>query len=168
MKRFVMVAIALATALAAAPAVKADSFDFSITGGNFTINGSKASVIGTPAASGYSVYSAGAGYNYNYNDIVHNSGAPLDDYGLLFQLGTGGVVNLWEVNGIFYWNEWVNGAWEFAPNVGEGGEPIDAIISATPEPSSLLLLGTGLLLLAGFAFRKTGHRAGKNQLIHAV
>ena len=64
---------------------------------------------------GFAVYSAGAGYNYDYDDIVITSGKSqsLDDYGLLFRLSNGGVVNIWEVGGVDYWNEWQGGAWLF-------------------------------------------------------
>ena len=52
----------------------------------------------------------------------------------LQQLAGGGVINLWEVNGTFYWNGWDNGSWQSDPAVGEGGAPITAKV--TPAPTS--------------------------------
>jgi hypothetical protein len=178
MNRIRFVSFAIAAALAVSPAAKAGSFDFSvsgvgftgsgtltgtavgsdwtdITGGTFIINSQAASIITNSNESGYSVYTAGAGYNYNYDDRVSSTGAPLDTYGLLFQLAGGGVINLWEVNGTFYWNDWDNGSWQSDPAVGEGGAPITAKVTPAPEPSTLFLLGTGFLFLAGFVFYKS-------------
>jgi hypothetical protein len=188
MKKIGFITVALATALAFLPTAKADSFDFSvsgtgftgsgiltgtaiggnlsnITGGTFTINSASATVITNPSEPGYSVYTAGAGYNYNYDDLISSTGAPLDDYGLLFQLADGGVVNIWEVDGTFYWNDWQNGQWAYNPAVGEGGDPITASITPTPEPSSLFLLGTGFLLLASFVFWKSRNATSYPTLI---
>jgi hypothetical protein len=68
------------------------------------------------------------------------------------------VVNIFAYGSGVYWDEVVDGAWLLDPT-GVGGDPLQFNIDypQAPEPSSLLLLGTGLLLMAGGLFRKIKH-----------
>ena len=173
----------VASVLSTASAAKADSFNLNvsgsgfngsglltgtvtsggvsmITGGNITINGMSATIINNPNGTAFSDYATGSSYDFDYDNLVSGGqSASLDTDGLLFLLSNGAVVNLWEVNGVYYWNEFANGQWMFDPSVGQGGEAIDANISPTPEPGSLVLLGTGLLLLTGLVFWKSKRNA---------
>ena len=92
---------------------------------------------------------------WDYDNLVYLPGNPLlfDGFaGELFYVNSGG--NTYEVNiaglpgGYQVWATNVDGNYIID---GTGGVPL----TATPEPASLLLLGTGLLFLSGFAFRKT-------------
>jgi hypothetical protein len=72
----------------------------------------------------------------------------LDSNGLIFEVNGKGI-SIWG-NGANDYALW-EGNWEYIVN---NGASFDATPAPTPEPSSLLLLGTGLLGLALVAFRK--------------
>jgi hypothetical protein len=66
------------------------------------------------------------------------------------------VFNIFSNGQGLYWNEVINGAWLIDPT-GIGGDPLTMTLidnTPVPEPSSLLMLGAGLLLMAGVLFRK--------------
>jgi hypothetical protein len=188
--------LASATALAMSPAAKADSFDvtlsstagpgltasgtlsgsslgggaFSITGGNMTIDGMTATVIGNPYSSAVAFDDLSTGGTisltmpsfkddwFSFDDVLIPGTTPyVNGNGLLFLLSNGGVVEFYDYDGALSWNEFVDGAWVIdssLPNVEAGGQVVSANISTAPEASSSLLFGTGLLLLAGFLFWK--------------
>jgi len=73
-------------------------------------------------------------------------------------LSNGEVLNIFydnygdAYNGDYLWNEFNTSGHPLIQNA-EGGDPININIY-TPEPSSLMLLGTGLLCMAGLLFWK--------------
>jgi hypothetical protein len=209
MKKISLVILALATALATAPAAMADSFNFVVSGpseayvspthtagptfsgsgiltgineggGVFdivTLGSSATFVIGTdtytaiiignptyPAPSDMLPVSIGA----TYDDMLTPGTSPyVNDNGLLFSLSGSGSLNGEELEiayndytpGLYYHDD----IWNVVnPSTGNplilnaaGGDPLTEfnLSGATPEPSSLLLMGTGLLLMVGFLFR---------------
>jgi hypothetical protein len=181
MKKYCLALLAIAAALAITPAIKADTFPFlfvtsngtTITGtltgslsspGVYAIDGVSGTLNDTyfPSANGvYDVVSDPISPDptnstvpvnwFTYDDLL-TPGAPdgeiLDNDGLYFYDSSLG----WAIS------IWGNGAgqpytWEVADSGGyrDGG---DGEFYITPEPTSLLLLGTGLLGLAFLAFRK--------------
>jgi hypothetical protein len=111
-----------------------------------------------------------AGYHgvWTYDNLLYPAGtAPAEDgepagglmdtYGLLFDVTGGYIANIYGTGrGNPYWADESTATSYFLDDytAGDNGSPVSFAITATPEPSSLLLLGTGLALLAGMAFRK--------------
>jgi hypothetical protein len=189
MKKFLIFGLALATALAIAPAAKATSTTlyvglsgtntgnpngtsglgiipgsgtlqatlisgttYDVTGGTLWINGVLGTVIANPS---YPTVIGAPGGGPTYNDKINLASGPnyVDAGGLLFSLPGSIVAEIWYDSGndvLTYYND-ITHTWD--PPVADGYD-VSFSVSSTPEPSSLLLLGTGLFLMAGFLFRK--------------
>ena len=193
MKRVWLTTLALAAALAIAPAAKADTFYFdfygaglgsgggsftatslggglfNITGGSITIGGSSATIVANLTPGSLAVSSDGEFY---YDNILNPSGSPTVDStgGILFLLSNGNELEIYSLGGNYYANVWdpTTSSWLFDSVDSPYGGPISLDISLSPEPSSLLLLATGLLALAGGFLWKTRKSAVRPRAVFAA
>ena len=184
MKKTISVVFALATALAISPAAKAGSFSFQLTNSDIVVDGAItlgaevapgmyqiASLTGTFTDGNIGIHDAAIGSlvpgygtptggvqtsadgSWWYSNLVYDPGATLFDTwgGPLFNLGAD-EVNIWSVG---------DGEYEVGVSVtGDGGDYRDfQYVTVTPEPSTWLMFGTGLLLLTGLALRNSKHSA---------
>jgi hypothetical protein len=197
MKKITIALLALAVVLAVTPAAMADTFDFTFTTPNTTVNGSDVSAFGSlqgtfsgtevganiwdiTSASitvfGSTVYASGTGSLAptgidGSDNLLYMNGAPtiayVDNGGITFDLGTEwiniytGFVSGSTLYGTFTGDGTNDYGIQEGPMTDQSGNTIDYqnngelnVYSITPEPSSLLLFGTGLFGLAFVVFKK--------------
>jgi hypothetical protein len=128
-----------------------------VTSGYSTIDGiGTFTLITNPTTPSFSSSPTGA---FNYDDILYASQPYLDHYGLLFSNSTLQMeLNIWGngLNQPYSAYTYVNGqAWYSSENNDVTFEVSES--NPVPEPSTLFLLGAGLVGIAGFARRnRTG------------
>jgi hypothetical protein len=111
---------------------------------------------GSASYPGYIYSPSGA---YIYNNAVYSTGQNpeypatnplLDDYGLLFTQSNGDELNLWgNADGTYTLGGNIAGYQNFNVNIGFGGTPGTPLITPVPEPATITLATTFLLVLTG-------------------
>lgn len=134
---------------------------FTLDTGGLGAGTENGTLIPTSAAYGYSspLYYYPADGHWTYDDIVLLSSPNYFTIGgLLFQVGNQAVA-IWYTGYTDAVASYNTGTGQVPsimldPTYINDGYGIELDVSSTPEPSSLMLLGTGLLCMAGFLFWK--------------
>ncbi len=164
MRSFLLSASAVLFSITAA---RADTFSFNVSGSGISASGTLTGSADSKTAGAFDITSATGQLNgsalslylpsgtasqpqsvgfpgvpdggYSYDNVVYTSAVALDGSGLLFSTGNNHA------------NFYYNGGYQYTNDYMAGGLPITFTLTdltttaSTPEPSSLVLLGTGLL-----------------------
>lgn len=160
MHRFLS-ALALLGALAIPAAAHADTFDFSATGSSGTFSGSGTLTASSNGSGGYLISAitgtgvtglfAPGGFNNNDNLLFPSALPTLDANGFSFTAVNG--PDHYDVN-IFNNGSGYEAYLQDEDNFTQTVPVTFALTAATPEPSSLALLGTGILGIIAIGRRK--------------
>lgn len=123
------------------------SANLNFTGGTFTGLGTLVPNVGSDPGGATTTIGVGGGTNFTFDNVFTlGSGQQLDNLGAVFAVG-GGYVNLWGNSASDY--ELFEGNY-----LGDYHGSLSTSMAPTPEPSSIVLLGTGILGAAGIVRRK--------------
>jgi len=180
MKRFSLALAALALAALTSTSAFADSVDFtfSFTGSNYSgtgtfittseggdqylVTGITGEVNGTAISSLLSTGSFPTGFGNVPNDnlLIYpgtfgiNSPSYFDDAGVSFTVGSGRTEYDVNLNDTFFFENAVTGGNHSSDKIEFDSVSVDPAASPVPEPSTLMLLGTGILGAAGAIRRR--------------